>query len=298
MHTLTTTGLASLALLTASAGALAQEQTFQLTGTVVGLVDELGVFTDVGIGDEASGLLQYDPAREPLAPLDFLGRAEFEIQTVEATIGGSIFSPVGPAFGAIAVGSGAFEGVSEELLGVLPAEIFGVGLDAARFFASLEQTGGSNSASINASFTGPENWLNAQRLPGEDIFTADIIDSGNIVVSFASIGLVEVDCTDGSDGPCFTFDIIESTAVIEVETVSSQGVTLWVSPAVRDGVSPCVGDLNNDGVTDLGDFGAFGLAFNTSIDDPDFNPDADFDGDGDVDLGDFGAFGADFGCTG
>ena len=59
----------------------------------------------------------------------------------------------------------------------------------------------------------------------------------------------------------------------------------------------CLPDLDNDGDVDLGDFGAFGAAFNSVIGDEHYNPDADFDRDGDVDLGDFGTFGAEFART-
>ena len=57
----------------------------------------------------------------------------------------------------------------------------------------------------------------------------------------------------------------------------------------------CVSDLDDDGDVDLGDFGAFGVAFGSIEGDPTYDPAADFDGDGDVDLGDFGAFGVEFG---
>ncbi|GAB4548148.1 MAG: hypothetical protein Tsb0013_08530 [Phycisphaerales bacterium] len=56
----------------------------------------------------------------------------------------------------------------------------------------------------------------------------------------------------------------------------------------------CLGDFDNDGDVDLGDFGFFGAAFDSVIGDPNYNEAADFDNDGDVDLGDFGAFGMDF----
>lgn len=68
--------------------ALAQQQTFQLEGRVVALVDDLGVFSDVSIDDQASAFLTYDPGNESLAPLDGFGRAEFDIQDIQANVGG------------------------------------------------------------------------------------------------------------------------------------------------------------------------------------------------------------------
>ncbi|GAB4546370.1 MAG: hypothetical protein Tsb0013_05120 [Phycisphaerales bacterium] len=59
----------------------------------------------------------------------------------------------------------------------------------------------------------------------------------------------------------------------------------------------CPGDNDDDGDVDLGDFGAFAMAFSTALGDADYDPAFDFDYDGDVDLGDFGAFGASFGRT-
>ncbi|MEM1424445.1 MAG: hypothetical protein AAGH64_10640, partial [Planctomycetota bacterium] len=57
----------------------------------------------------------------------------------------------------------------------------------------------------------------------------------------------------------------------------------------------CVGDFDDDGDVDLGDFGIFGAAFGSSNGDMNYAAQADFDADGDVDLGDFGVFGAEFG---
>ncbi len=59
--------------------------------------------------------------------------------------------------------------------------------------------------------------------------------------------------------------------------------------------STCSADFDGDGDVDLGDFGVFGAAFNSSSGDANYSSDADFDGDGDVDLGDFGVFGSQFG---
>ncbi|GAB4543824.1 MAG: hypothetical protein Tsb0013_00380 [Phycisphaerales bacterium] len=62
-------------------------------------------------------------------------------------------------------------------------------------------------------------------------------------------------------------------------------------------VNTCVGDFDNDGDVDLGDFGIFGGAFGSMTGDANYDPAADFDNDGDVDLGDFGIFGGEFGRT-
>ncbi|GAB4548408.1 MAG: hypothetical protein Tsb0013_08940 [Phycisphaerales bacterium] len=59
----------------------------------------------------------------------------------------------------------------------------------------------------------------------------------------------------------------------------------------------CEADFNRDDVVDLGDFGVFGAAFDSSLGDPNFDARCDFDNDGDVDLGDFGVFGIQFGRT-
>ena len=287
----------ALLALSMTAGVHAQVQTFELQGRVVALVDDLGVFTGVAVDDEASALLRYDPGADPLAPIDAFGRAEFEIQALSASFGGVGYNPIGPSYGQIAVGTDAFDGLSEDVIGLLPPEFFGVGADSARFFGSLAPIGGANSASINATFTGPTDWLDGGQLPGEEIFTSNIIETGNVVVSYATIGFVEVPCNDeNATGPCFTLDLVESTAVIEVESVSSGGVTLWVAAGVEEEDETCFGDLNNDGTTDLGDFGVFGAAFGSVLGELNFNADCDFDGDGDVDLGDFGAFGNAFGC--
>ncbi|GAB4517230.1 MAG: hypothetical protein Tsb0013_21560 [Phycisphaerales bacterium] len=62
-------------------------------------------------------------------------------------------------------------------------------------------------------------------------------------------------------------------------------------------MNACLGDFDNDGDVDLGDFGFFGSAFGSVMGDPNYQASADFDNDGDVDLGDFGAFGTEFGRT-
>ncbi len=59
----------------------------------------------------------------------------------------------------------------------------------------------------------------------------------------------------------------------------------------------CLADFTQDGVVNLGDFGIFGAAFNSTPADSNWNPDCDFDSNGAVDLGDFGVFGSQFGRT-
>ena len=63
----------------------------------------------------------------------------------------------------------------------------------------------------------------------------------------------------------------------------------------RPATTGCLADFDGDGDVDLGDFGAFGVAFGSVAGDANYNPLTDFDSDGDVDLGDFGAFGIEFG---
>ena len=58
----------------------------------------------------------------------------------------------------------------------------------------------------------------------------------------------------------------------------------------------CVGDLDNDGATNVLDFAIFANLFGTSGHPPFTN--GDLDGDGDVDVLDFGIFTGDFGCGG
>ena len=53
---------------------------------------------------------------------------------------------------------------------------------------------------------------------------------------------------------------------------------------------PCPGDINHDGVIDIGDLGQFLSAFGTTNDQLNYNPGADLDGDGDVDLNDLTEF--------
>ncbi|GAB4553379.1 MAG: hypothetical protein Tsb0013_15840 [Phycisphaerales bacterium] len=62
-------------------------------------------------------------------------------------------------------------------------------------------------------------------------------------------------------------------------------------------VNTCVGDFNDDGDVDLGDFGIFAPSFGSVLGDPNWDPRADFNNDGVVNLGDFGVFGTDFGRT-
>ncbi len=59
----------------------------------------------------------------------------------------------------------------------------------------------------------------------------------------------------------------------------------------------CLSDFDKDGDVDLGDFGVFGAAFNSTTGDANYDARADFDNDGDVDLGDFGFFGSQFGLA-
>ena len=58
--------------------------------------------------------------------------------------------------------------------------------------------------------------------------------------------------------------------------------------------SGCVGDLDGDGSTALGDLGVFASNFGQTVPP---NTGGDFDGDGEVTLTDFGVFAADFGCA-
>jgi hypothetical protein len=63
------------------------------------------------------------------------------------------------------------------------------------------------------------------------------------------------------------------------------------------GIEPgkLIGDVDGDGDVDISDLGALLASFELDIDDPNYNPDADFDEDGDVDLSDLGALLANFG---
>ncbi|GAB4546841.1 MAG: hypothetical protein Tsb0013_06040 [Phycisphaerales bacterium] len=88
---------------------------------------------------------------------------------------------------------------------------------------------------------------------------------------------------DGADSGVYTCEVTNACGVSASNP--SQVVVVVCCPA----------DFNNDGLVDLGDFGALGAAFDSSLGDANYNPDADFDNDGDVDLGDFGVFGTEFG---
>lgn len=59
----------------------------------------------------------------------------------------------------------------------------------------------------------------------------------------------------------------------------------------------CVGDFNNDNVTDLSDLTVLLSGFGLCTGDPGFNPALDLDGSGCVDLGDLSLFLSAFGCS-
>ena len=58
----------------------------------------------------------------------------------------------------------------------------------------------------------------------------------------------------------------------------------------------CVGDINDDGATDVFDFALFGPAFGSSTGDAAYLLEADLDANGVIDVFDFALFGPDFGC--
>ncbi len=108
--------------------------------------------------------------------------------------------------------------------------------------------------------------------------------------------------------PTSQFTVLPGTLSPEVEyfwrvTASNSGSSLLSVPSARrftteeTALNTCVGDFDNDGDVDLGDFGVFGAAFNSMTGDANYDATADFDNDGDVDLGDFGVFGGEFGRT-
>jgi hypothetical protein len=65
---------------------------------------------------------------------------------------------------------------------------------------------------------------------------------------------------------------------------------------LRGTVPGCVGDVDGDGDTDLADLAALLGAYNTSIGDPNYNPNADFDESGTIDLADLAHLLGDYGC--
>ncbi|MEM1424763.1 MAG: hypothetical protein AAGH64_12275 [Planctomycetota bacterium] len=101
--------------------------------------------------------------------------------------------------------------------------------------------------------------------------------------------IVLYDPADDSASLFFSEDTLTGTNTYDVDAIFFEGELT--------GGNACVGDFDNDGDVDLGDFGVFGAAFGSVSGDMNYDPAADFDKDGDVDLGDFGVFGAEFGRT-
>ncbi len=64
------------------------------------------------------------------------------------------------------------------------------------------------------------------------------------------------------------------------------------------GSTTLLGDINSDGIVDFTDYGLFGTAYQTTPEDPNWNPYADLDNDGDVDSDDFLDFALAFGLKG
>ena len=125
------------------------------------------------------------------------------------------------------------------------------------------------------------------------LFTADVtIDAGATGTITLRAGVSDI------SGGVILYPDINSGA--NITAPSGAGTSIAFTDLVIDTdtqANSCVGDINGDGVVDLGDFGAFGAAFGSSTGDVNYNASADFNSDGNVDLGDFGAFGAEFGRT-
>ncbi|GAB4544047.1 MAG: hypothetical protein Tsb0013_00820 [Phycisphaerales bacterium] len=134
-------------------------------------------------------------------------------------------------------------------------------------------------------------------MAGSDGLLRDVIQIGRqVAIDFDASpplsGIVASIDLGGPDAPVGSAPVTATQQAAALVTMESGLRTVW--NGFIEELDPCRTDLNGDGDTDLGDFGAFGLQFGRS-DCTRIDPcSADFDGDGDVDLADFGIFGSRF----
>ncbi|GAB4544126.1 MAG: hypothetical protein Tsb0013_01000 [Phycisphaerales bacterium] len=147
---------------------------------------------------------------------------------------------------------------------------------------TVNPIGPEDGFSVDYSIDGGTNWIQIRSYATAGNWRTDTIDVTAEIGTPASLRIrfVAADEDPGNVLECAVDNIVFDNSFCEQTSVNT-----------------CLGDFDNDGDVDLGDFGIFGSAFGSVTGDANYHATADFDNDGDVDLGDFGIFGGEFGRT-
>lgn len=160
-----------------------------------------------------------------------------------------------------------------------PMEVRITNLDApSGFTAELRVTGVSGTGDTGAFDLG-------------NIPTLMNLGAGNTSVNFVTVA----ETVPGDYMATYTIQVADNPIP---GWTAGTALTLTVMATVEDTGVLCPADFNMSGAVDIVDFTQFATAFNTSVGDPDYDPQVDLNNTGSIDIVDFTLFSNEFGTTG
>jgi hypothetical protein len=271
MRTYMTAAIASI--LVGTAGA--QDVTLSYSGDVIEVVDPLGLFDGVDLGEAVSGVLSFNPAQDQSDPgLPLPGLGFFEGISVTAQLGGSIYEPLDATNVSVIIGNDL------PPIGVTPPSTDVV--DIFQLSAPIEAPDGANTSpfeltqsNIRAVIQGDPSWIaDTSTIPDSDSLGLDNTLSAEVVIEFRQFSF------PGTNGEPFSEEA--SFVIVRLNTLEdADGGIVTIGCRAFQMITPV-------GVGDFFDVSEFISAFGSG------SSAADYNADGEINFFDVSLFVNDF----